>query len=396
MQDNSEGLSNQEWKEEAWTDTDVLQAIRSQELILTRVFPELLKRAQEAVEPLSLSDIQRIFLVGCGDSYYAGLAARMAFERFTGLATDALPSLEFSRYYGRYIDAHSLVFSLSNSGRASRTIETAKVAAHHGALTVGVTGRSQSALAQAAQSVLLQFVETPDLPLGAGSLGLANYMVTLAALYVSMVAISVQRKRLSAEQGSDLIATLTASTSIIGATVEANLASIRQYAAVLAGKPVLYMLGGGPSLATSYFGAAKMYEQPQFEAVPQELEEFAHEQYFMLEEGSHVLMIVPPGASRDRALELIAPIHMRGGIVAVMGDSNDAELRASADYWFPVVGTVEEEFSPLYYIVPLQMLADALVGRSGPGFRRNMRSVDPKVAESMEYARIYGSQLVIK
>ncbi len=334
--------------------------------------------------------------MGCGDSYYAGLAARLAFERYTGLATDALPSMEFSRYYGRYVDEHALVFSLSNSGRASRTIETAKVARYHEALTIGVTGRPQSALAQSADSVLLQFVETPDLPLGAGSLGLANYMVTLGALYVSMAVIAVQRERMTPEQGNDLIKDLIGSTSIIGATVEANLAPIRQYAAILATKPVLYMIGAGPSLASGYFGAAKMYEQPQFEAVPQELEEFAHEQYFMLEEGSHVLMIVPPGASRDRALELVAPIRMRGGIIAIVGDQNDAELKASADYWFPVTGAVEEEFSPLYYVVPLQMLADALSGRRGIGFRRNMRQVDQKTVESMEYARIYGSRLVVK
>ncbi len=246
MEENLQSLSEKETKEEAWTDTNVLQAIRSQELILQRIFPELLNRAHTAIKPLQIQHIQRVFLVGCGDSYYAGLAARLAFERYTGLAVDALPSMEFSRYYGRNISDNTMVFSLSNSGRASRTVEAAKVATHHEAITVGVTGRPESDLAKSTQSMLLQFVETPDLPLGAGSLGLANYMVTLAALYSSMVVVAVERKKITDIQGTDIIVKLAASTSIIGATVDANLESIQNYASLLEKKPVLYILGAGP------------------------------------------------------------------------------------------------------------------------------------------------------
>ncbi len=36
----------------------------------------------------------RIYLAGCGDSHYAGLAARLAFERWSGIPTQALPALD--------------------------------------------------------------------------------------------------------------------------------------------------------------------------------------------------------------------------------------------------------------------------------------------------------------
>ncbi len=64
MQDNPQGLSDVETKEEAWTDTDVLEAIRMQELILQRVFPELLRRAREAIQPLPVKNMQRAVLGG--------------------------------------------------------------------------------------------------------------------------------------------------------------------------------------------------------------------------------------------------------------------------------------------------------------------------------------------
>ena len=47
---------------------------------------------------LPLAAPSRIYLVGCGDSHYSGLATRLAFERWSGIPTEALESLEFSRY----------------------------------------------------------------------------------------------------------------------------------------------------------------------------------------------------------------------------------------------------------------------------------------------------------
>ncbi|HYW89323.1 MAG TPA: SIS domain-containing protein, partial [Chloroflexota bacterium] len=70
----------------------------------------------------------RIYLVGCGDSHYAGLATRFAFERWTGIPTEALESLEFSRYAVDGADHQALVIAVSNSGRVVRTVECARVA----------------------------------------------------------------------------------------------------------------------------------------------------------------------------------------------------------------------------------------------------------------------------
>src|SRR5919199_5012638 len=58
----------------------------------------------------------RIYLVGCGDSHYAGLATRFAFERWSGIPTEALESLEFSRYAVEAAPADALVVAVSNSG----------------------------------------------------------------------------------------------------------------------------------------------------------------------------------------------------------------------------------------------------------------------------------------
>ena len=79
----------------------------------------------------------RIFLAGCGDSHYAGLGARLAFER--GIPPQALPSLELSRCELELAPAGSWAICVSNSGKVVRTVETAANARERSLPTIGVT-----------------------------------------------------------------------------------------------------------------------------------------------------------------------------------------------------------------------------------------------------------------
>src|SRR3981081_3424915 len=69
---------------------------------------------EHAATQLALNRPSRMCLVGCGDSHYAGLATRFAFERWTGVPTEALESLEFSRYAVHSAPPDALVVAVSN------------------------------------------------------------------------------------------------------------------------------------------------------------------------------------------------------------------------------------------------------------------------------------------
>jgi glucosamine--fructose-6-phosphate aminotransferase (isomerizing) len=323
------------------------------------------------------------------------MAAKLAVERWTGLPTEVLPSMEFSRYAVATAGPGSLVVCLSNSGRVSRTIEAARVAREQGATVVAVTGRSESGLAAQADVVLSQLVETPDLPSGAGSLGLANYLVSLLGLLELARQLGQRTGRLDAARSGALAEAMRAVPAAIEATFDAADAGAAALAETLVAEPVVYLLGAGPSLATALFGCAKFYEQPQFEGVPQELEEFAHLQYFMVTEGTPVVFVAPPGASRDRSVELFEAVQLRGGVVTAIGDASDAEMAEAADHWLPLAGSgLPEELSPLFTVVPLELLADSLAAAPNRPARRPRRQVDPSIEEAFEFRRIYGNQVV--
>src|SRR5919108_1387046 len=86
----------------------------------------------------------RVLLTGCGDSYYAGLASELAFETWTGLAVDVQPALQGGRYVIPSMTPPAVVFSISHSGRVSRTIEAVALARARGLDTITLSGDPQN------------------------------------------------------------------------------------------------------------------------------------------------------------------------------------------------------------------------------------------------------------
>src|SRR5579875_2764818 len=97
----------------------------------------------------TLDDIDEVVLVGCGDSYFAGQAAALAFERWAGIRASALHAMEFSRYRVRYLTDRTLVVPISCSGRVGRTVEAAVQVKRLGQRAVALTGNPDGPLGQA-------------------------------------------------------------------------------------------------------------------------------------------------------------------------------------------------------------------------------------------------------
>jgi glutamine---fructose-6-phosphate transaminase (isomerizing) len=347
-----------------WVDPYDLQNVSAQSRVIEELIPRLEPQIECVLPGNLVSRIRKIYLTGCGDSHYAGLAARLAFDKYTGIQTEPLQALEFSRYVVDYMPENSLVISISNSGEVARSIEALVLARQRGAYTIAITGNANGRLAAAADDVLIQTV--PEYaealgPPGSGSLGLANFHASLLALYLSALHIGGLRGRLPGAQVVELKQELAAVAQVIERTARRNQPVARELAAALWHLDTFFILGGGPNYATALFSAAKLFEQPQQNGVPQELEEWAHEQYFLTRPNvTPILILVPPGNSRDRAIEQIRGARDMGATVIAICNSDDQEVIDLASWAMPVEGALREEFSPLAYVVPGQLFATAL------------------------------------
>ena len=79
-------------------------------------------------------------------------------------------------------------------------------------------------------------------------------------------------------------------------------------------------LGAGPNEATARFGAAKLFEASQQIALATNVEEWAHEEYFITRPGDPVVVVAPTGAARDRAWEILSELEFIRADATVVSD----------------------------------------------------------------------------
>ena len=79
-------------------------------------------------------------------------------------------------------------------------------------------------------------------------------------------------------------------------------------------------LGAGPNEATARFGAAKLFEASQQIALAANVEEWAHEEYFITRPGDPVVVVAPAGAARDRAWEILSELEFIRADATVVSD----------------------------------------------------------------------------
>ncbi|MBI4640044.1 MAG: SIS domain-containing protein, partial [Candidatus Tectomicrobia bacterium] len=196
---------------------------------------------------------QRIFLAGCGDSYYTGLACELAIEQFARLPVEPMSSLQFSRYSVDFIPPHSVLFGISNSGRVSRSIEAVILAREAGMETVAITGNPGSPITSEAHYTL--GVKIPAI-----SPGVRSYTISLLTTLLTALYLGECRGSLSTERATQLRGELRGVADLMEETNEILIDQCYSLAEALEKENLFIFVGGGPNYATALFSAAKIVE----------------------------------------------------------------------------------------------------------------------------------------
>jgi glucosamine--fructose-6-phosphate aminotransferase (isomerizing) len=326
--------------------------IVSQPALLLEVFEDAERLVHDTLSRLKVEHWQAIYTAGCGDSFYAGLACAMAFARFCRLPVKALPAMQFSRYEVDHLVLPAGFFGISHSGHVSRSIEAVAMARDAGAETIAVTGNSTSRITQEANAVLA----LPIQPMGRAP-GIRSYTVQLLTLLLCALRMGEIRRVLSPAVATAWRQQLQEVASNMAATIQVNDALARQTAERWRDEPAWVFLGAGPSYATGLFCAAKLVESCGVNAWAQELEEWGHIQFFNRREHTPTCLIMPPGRSVERALELLPYVKGIGRHTLVVADSTQPFLPSQVDTVLPIAQPVDEVFSPLVYCLAGELLA---------------------------------------
>jgi len=297
--------------------------------------------------------VDDLWLTGCGDSAFAGQAAALALQRHTPMTPHPVHALDLARYLPRALPKNSAVVCLSFSGKVGRTTEAAVQARRLGHPVFGLTNDADSQLGRAVDEVI---------PLEIATLGFSPGTSTYAAMLGSLLRLAAEIATL---RGQD--ATLSRELSGLPAALRRTLDLTRDRTAdaarLLVDARWTTYLGAGPNEATARFGAAKMFEGPQRLAVSTNLEEWAHEEYFVTSPGDPVVLVNPTGAAHDRGVEILSEIRFVEAVPVVVTDA-EPQQPSPAELWLPTV-PVAEELSPMTTALPLCLIGFHLAFLAG-------------------------------
>jgi ribokinase len=318
--------------------------------------------AEQLAASLVKSGITNLYLVGCGDSFFSGAAATLAFARHAGIPAEAIHALDMARYRVRYLPSNSAVLCISYSGEVGRTIEAAAQARAFGHRVIALTGSETSPLASEATDLVAMHV--PSLGSTPGTISFLSMLVALFNLALHWGAArgnEISGARRALEQADELMAQTLAHSDGPAARLADRLEN----------RAAITYIGAGPNDATARFGAAKLYEGPQMRGAATNVEEWAHGEYFLSGDGQPVIVVAPSGAASDRVGEILAELAFINADVTLISD----QPSPSAGNVIPIATGLPEEFSPLLAALPLSLLAYHLARLRG---KRSYNLPDPQ------------------
>ncbi len=338
------------------------QEIDSVPELVRVMLPRLTDAISQIITPTLSRQIRRVYVTGCGDSYYAGLTSKLTFEQLAGLPCEPMPAMQFGRYATPFLPApraELLTLAVSVSGKVSRTVEALRLAQHEGVTAVAITGNPHSPLAQVAKLVLQTTLPPfPQKPSDQVVPGMRSYVASQLALFLTAIHLGEQRGHLTGAQADGYRHDLAHTANLMAETIELCDPIARETAVSWTDADRFVWCGTGPNYGTAHFCAAKIIEASGDTAVAQDTEEWAHIQYFEKQPHTPTFLISAGHRDQSRTVEIATAATHIGRRVGIIAPATSLIARtAHKAAYLPVALPLHECFSPLLTCLPGALFA---------------------------------------
>ena len=294
--------------------------------------------------------VERLSIVACGTSYYAGLVARYWFERFARLPVDLDVASEF-RYRDAPGVAGTLGLFISQSGETADTLAAMRHVMAQGQPALALVNVPESTMARDADAVLYTLAG-PEIGV-ASTKAFTTQLATLACL---AIACGRARGTVSADDENRLASALL---EVPGRAAEVlnHDDQLRQIAErVHRVRDVLY-IGRGTSFAIAMEGALKLKEISYIHAEAYAAGELKHGPIALIDDGVPVIVIAPSDALFDKTASNVEEVAARGGDVIVISDAAGVARLGDRATDCVILPEVDALVAPILYALPVQLLA---------------------------------------
>ena len=284
--------------------------IFEQPTVVAQTLRSYLRRIDQTVAlpqiDFDLSSINRVTIVACGTSFYAGMVAKYWFEQFARLPVDIDVASEF-RYRDPVLEPGGLALFISQSGETADTLAALRHCKAAGQTIAVVVNVPTSSMAREADLLL---------PTHAGpEIGVAStkaFTCQLAVLAALAAHLAVKRGRLSREEEAEIVGHLAETPAALNAAL-AHDGEIAAMAHLIApARDVLY-LGRGADYPLALEGALKLKEISYIHAEGYASGEMKHGPIALIDEAVPVIVLAPSGPLFEKTVSNMQEVRARGG-----------------------------------------------------------------------------------
>ena len=297
-----------------------------------------------------LSSINRVSIVACGTSYYAGMVAKYWFEQFARLPADIDFASEF-RYREPVMEPGGLALFISQSGETADTLAALRHCKAHGQTIAVVVNVPTSSMAREAD-LLLPTLAGPEIGV-ASTKAFTCQLAVLAALAAHM---AVKRGRMNRAQEAEVVKHLLEAPASLNAAL-AHDDEIAAMAPLIApARDVLY-LGRGQDYPLALEGALKLKEISYIHAEGYASGEMKHGPIALIDEAVPVIVLAPSGPLFEKTVSNMQEVRARGGKVVLISDRAGIDEAGEGCLATIEMPKVHPLIAPLVYAIPVQLLA---------------------------------------
>jgi len=299
-----------------------------------------------------LDRAKEVFLVACGTSYHACLAASYMFSKLAFLATHPVFASEFIEQQGKAINIDSTILAVSQSGETADTLAAVEHARLHAATILGLTNVVGSTLTRVSR-VYLCPQSGPELGVAATK----TFTAQLSVLAQLALRLAKKRGKVSHIEIEQLEEKLGQIPDIAETFLENQEERIRQIARKYKDGKCFFFLGRGISLATALEGGLKLLETNQIPSIVYPSGEIEYGLTGLIEKGFPMIFICPKDETHKRMVEAMAEMKARGASIIAIIEEGDEEVKALADDYIETMKDIPEVLSPILCAVALQLFA---------------------------------------
>ena len=290
--------------------------------------PETLRntlRLQEHYLDLLTTFLDRandVFLVACGTSYHACLAASYMFSKLAFLPTYPVYASEFIEQHGKSVNIDSTILAVSQSGETADTIAAVTCAQQRAATILSLTNVIGSTLTRVSR-VYIGTQAGPEIGVAATK----TFTSQLSVLAQLALRLAKKRGKVSQDEIDSLEENLLKLPEIADTIVRTQEEKVKQIAKKYKDSKVFFFLGRGISTATAYEGRLKLMEIAYIPSIAFPAGESKHGPISLVENGFPVVFVCPKDDCHKTLIGNIMEMKARGAHIIAIVEEGDEDIK---------------------------------------------------------------------